>query len=67
MDENNLPKKILWTNPGSQRGHARPKSRRTDGVEEDARKLGCRNWLSAVQDRGCWQHLLEGTKAHPGL
>ena len=54
MDENKLTKKILWTNPGGQRGHAQPKSRRTDGVEEDTRKLGCRNWLSAVQDRGCW-------------
>ena len=67
MDEDELPKKILWTNPGGQRGHGQPKSRRTDGVEEDARKLGCRNWLAAVQNRGCWRHLLEGAKAHPGL
>ena len=37
MDENKLPKKISWTNPGGQQGHDRPKSRRTDGVEEDTR------------------------------
>jgi hypothetical protein len=33
MDENELPKKILWTNPGGQRGRGRPKSRWIDGVE----------------------------------
>ena len=62
-----LPKKILWTNPGGQRGRGRPKSRWIDGVEEDARKLGCRNWRAAAQDRGRWRHLLEETKAHPEL
>ena len=63
MDENELAKKILWTNPGGQRGRGRRKSRWIDGVEEDARKMGCRNWLADVQDRGRWRHLLEETKA----
>ena len=54
MEDNDLPKRILWTNPGEQRGRGRPKSRWIDGVEEDARKLGCRNWLEAAQDRGRW-------------
>ena len=67
MDENELPIQILWTNPGGQRGRGRPKSRWIDGVQEDARKLGCRNWRADVQDRGRWRHLLEETKAHPGL
>ena len=39
-----LPKRILWTNAGGYRGRGRPKSRWTDGMEEDTRKLGCRNW-----------------------
>ena len=34
MDGNELPKKILWTNPGGQRGRGRPKSRWIDGVEK---------------------------------
>jgi len=38
-----------------------------DGVEEDARKLGCRNWWEDAQDRGRWRHLLEEAKTHPGL
>ena len=37
------------------------------GVEEDARKLGCRNWLAAAQGTGRWRHSLEESKAHPGL
>jgi hypothetical protein len=28
------------------------------------RKLGCRDWLTAAQDRSSWQHLLEEAKAH---
>ena len=38
--------------PGVQRGRGRQKSRWIDGVEEDARKLGCRNWLVTAQDKG---------------
>ena len=67
MDYNELPKKLLWTNPGSKRGRGRPKSREFNGVEEDARKLVCRNWLADAQDKGSWRHLLEKAKAHPGL
>jgi hypothetical protein len=67
MDENKLPKKILWTNAGGQWGRGRPKSRWTEGVEEDARKLGCRNSLVNAQDRGRWWHFLEEVKAHWGL
>jgi hypothetical protein len=38
-----------------------------DGVEEDTRKLGCGNWRAVPQNRGCWRHLLEEAKTHPGL
>jgi hypothetical protein len=55
MDDNELPKNVLWTNPGGQRGRGRTKSRWTDGVEEDARKLGCRHWRADAQDRGRWR------------
>ena len=67
MDENELPIKILWTSPEGQRGRGRPKSGWIDGVEEDARKLDCRNWLADAQDRSRWRHLLEEAKDHPGL
>ena len=40
------------------------KIRWIDGIEEDTRKLGHRNWLVDAQGRGCWQHLLEEAKDH---
>jgi hypothetical protein len=44
----------MWTNPGGKRGRGRPKSRWIDGVEEDARQLGCRNRQADAQDRDRW-------------
>jgi hypothetical protein len=64
--ENELHKNILCTNPGGQWRRGRPKSRWTDEVKKDARKVGCRNWLTAAQDRSRWRYLLEA-KAHLGL
>jgi len=52
MDENELLKNIFWTKPGGQRGRGRLKSRWFDGVEEDTRKLGCRNWRADSRYRG---------------
>ena len=67
MNENELPRKILWTNPGGQRGRGRLKSRWIDRVEDDTRKAGCRNWRAAARDRRVWPHLLEDANAHTGL
>ena len=52
MDDNELPKKTLGTKPGDQRGPGRQISRWIDGVDEDAKKRGCRNWREDPQDRG---------------
>ena len=60
MDVNELPKKILWTNPGGQRRRGRPKSRWIDGIEDVTRKLGYINCRADVQGRGRWRHLLGG-------
>jgi hypothetical protein len=35
--------------------------------EEDIRKLGCRNWLTAAQDSSRWQHLLQQAPASLGF
>ena len=78
MDDNKLPKKILWTDPGSKRGSGQPKSRWLWGggvwcvcvcvcVDADARKLDCRNWLAAGHHRKCWQNFLEEAKGDPEL
>jgi len=54
MDDNELPKKILWTNTGGQRGCGQLKSRWIDGVEKDPRQLGCRNWRTEAWERARW-------------
>jgi len=59
MNGNELPKKILWTSPGGQRGRGRRKSRWIDRLEDDTSKLGCINCRADVQGRGRRRHLLE--------
>ena len=67
MDDKEIIKRILNSNPGGQRGRGRPKLRWIDGVEHDLRKIGCKNWKIVAQNRRCWRHLLEEARAHPGL
>ena len=67
LHENELPKKILRTNPGGKRERGRHISRWIDVVEKEARKLGCRNWRADSQDGGRWRHLLEEAKGHSGM
>ena len=41
------------------RQRGRPKLRWEDGVMEDARKLGERNWRNGARNRDSWQKLLK--------
>ncbi|KAJ4438126.1 hypothetical protein ANN_14065 [Periplaneta americana] len=54
--------------PTRQPGGRSEKTRSTalDGVEEDARKLGCKNWKAATQDRDGWRQLLREAQATKG-
>ena len=67
MDDKEITKRILNSNPGGQRGRKRPKVRWIDGVEHDLRKMGCKNWKMVAQDSRSWQHLLEEARVNPGL
>ena len=49
------------------RQRGRPKLRCEDGVMEDARKLGERNWRNTARNRDSWQKLLKKTLAQRGL
>jgi len=44
----------------------RPKLRWEDGVVEDTRKLGERNWRNAARNRDSWQKLLKKALAQKG-
>jgi hypothetical protein len=67
MDDNEPPRKVLLGNPGGQRRWGRPKLRWEDGVEEDVRKLGCRNWRMAARNRDGWRRIKEAARVHFGL
>ena len=67
MDDKEITKRMLNSNPGGQRGRGTPKLRWIDNVEHDLRKIGCNNWKMVAQDRRRWRHLLEEVRAYPGL
>jgi hypothetical protein len=49
------------------RQRGRPKLRWEDGVLDDARKLGERNWRNAARNRDSWQKLLRKALTQKGL
>jgi len=55
---------MFRTEGGGHRGRGRLKPRWIHWVDEDARKLVCRNWLADAQDGGRWQHCLRPWPIH---
>jgi len=49
------------------RQRGRPKLRWEDGVMEDVRKLGERNWSNGARNRDSWQKVLKKALAQKGL
>jgi hypothetical protein len=49
------------------RQRGRLKLRWEDGVTEDARRLGERNWRNAAKNRDSWQKLLKEALVQKGL
>jgi hypothetical protein len=52
MKEGRLAKRILVSNPGGARGRGRSKIRCEDGVDDDSKAIGIRNWRSVALNRG---------------
>ena len=50
LEEQNPARRVLVTVVEGRRQRGRPKLRWEDGVKEDARKLGERNWRNAARD-----------------
>jgi hypothetical protein len=67
QDDYELSKRVLLSVPGGKRPRGRPRLRWIDGVEEDAARLGCRNWTIVALNRVGWKKLLKEAEAHPGL
>jgi hypothetical protein len=58
---------VFDTRPEGTRKIGRPKLRWEDGVIQDIRVLGVKNWRNATMDREDWRKLLKKARAHTGL
>jgi hypothetical protein len=65
--EQNPARRVLVAIVEGRRLRGRPKLRWEDGVREDARKLGERNWRNAARNRDSWQKLQNKALAQNGL
>jgi hypothetical protein len=58
MEENRIPKRVLYVNLESTRPRERPRNRWQDEVKEDGRIAGGEEWQEKVYDRQEWKKLL---------
>jgi hypothetical protein len=61
MEENRIPKTVLYTNLESTRPRGRPRNRWQDEVREDGRIVG-EEWQQKVYDREEWKKLLRTSR-----
>jgi hypothetical protein len=67
MNNDRNLKKIFNTKSDGARSVGRPKLRWEDGVDQDTRTLGVKNWKKVVHNREEWAKLLKKARAHQGL
>jgi hypothetical protein len=58
MQENGIPKRVLYMNLGTTRLRGRPRNRWQDEVREDGRIVGGKGRQEKVHNRGEWKKLL---------
>jgi hypothetical protein len=58
MEENIIPKRVLYMNLESTTPRGRPRSRLQDEVREDRRRAGGEEWQEKVYNREEWKELL---------
>jgi len=58
MEENRIPKGVLYMNLGTTRLRGRPRNRWQDEVREDGRIVGGEGWQGKVHNREEWKKLL---------
>jgi len=51
MEENRIPKRVLYMNLGTRRLRSRPRKRWQDEVREDGRIVGGEGWQEKVRNR----------------
>ena len=58
MEENRIPKKVLYMNLGTTRLRGRPRNRWQDEVREDGRIVGGEGWQEKLRNTEEWKKLL---------
>ena len=58
MEENRIPKRVLYMSLGTKRLRGRPRNRRQDEVREDGRIVGGEGWKEKVHNREEWKKFL---------
>jgi len=64
MEENRIPKTVLYMNLGKTRLRDRPRKRWQDGVREDARIVGGEGWQEKVHNREEWKLMRVARNRH---
>jgi hypothetical protein len=67
MQDNAIPKKMLYGKLYATKRRGRPKMRWLEDVTMDLRKMGVNEWRDRARDRETWRRIAEETKAHSGL
>jgi hypothetical protein len=57
MEENIIPKRVLYMNLGTRRLRGRPRNRWQDGVRENGRIVGGKGWQEKEHNREEWKKL----------
>jgi len=64
MEENRIPKKVLYMNLETIRLRGRPRNRWQDEVREDGRLVSGKGWKKRVYNREEWKKLLRTARNH---
>ena len=64
LEENRIPKRVLFMNLGTTRLGGKPRNRWQDEVREDGRIVGGEGWQEKVHDREEWKKLLRTARNH---
>jgi hypothetical protein len=64
MEENRIPKIVVYINLGTTRLRGRPRNRWQDEVREDGRIAGGERWQEKVCNREEWKKLLRMARNH---
>ena len=64
MEENRIPKRVLYMNLETTRPRGRPRNRWLDEVRDDGGMVSGEEWQEKVYDREEWKRLLSTARNH---